>query len=65
MGGAAVVAAYFPQWGIFGPWVAASLYIVLLGLVMWMRFLGGKWRTMAVVEVPPVSIEETAGAPPA
>ena len=49
VGGAALMAARFPEWGVFGPWVVASLYIVLLGVVMWMRFLGGKWRTMAVV----------------
>ena len=49
VGGAALVAARFPEWGVLGPWVVASLYIALLGLVMWLRFLGGKWRTMSVV----------------
>jgi len=52
VGGSALVAARFPEWGVFGPWVVASLYIALLGLVMWLRFLGGRWRTMAVVQAP-------------
>lgn len=64
VGGSYLVAALRPEWESFGPWGAASAYVVVLGLVMWGRFLGGKWRTMAVVEVPPVGIEEAAGAPP-
>ncbi len=33
-----------------GPWMAAAAYIVLLSAAVLVRFLGGKWRTMSVVE---------------
>ncbi len=40
-----------PSWGALGPWIAASLYIVLLGLAMLARFLFGPWRRIALVRV--------------
>jgi MATE family multidrug resistance protein len=49
LGGSAVVTALRPGWGVFGPWAVASVYIAILGLVMWKRFLGGRWRAMGVV----------------
>ena len=33
-----------PQLGALGPWVGASLYIIVLGILFTGRFLGGKWR---------------------
>lgn len=33
-----------PQWGYHGPWMTCTLYIILLGLVLWRRFAGGNWR---------------------
>jgi MATE family multidrug resistance protein len=52
LGGATVVARVWPEWGLYGPWAAVSIYITALGLVMWLRFLGGRWRTMTVVPEP-------------
>jgi multidrug resistance protein, MATE family len=49
IGGSAAVAAIKPEWGADGPWIMVSGYIVFLGLLMWWRFLGGKWKKMAVV----------------
>jgi len=66
LGGAAVMAYRMPEWGIQGVWAAASLYIIVLGLVMWGRFLRGKWRTMTLVEETPVTVPvEPANLPPA
>jgi MATE family multidrug resistance protein len=66
LGASALVAYEMPEWGIQGPWTAASVYISLLGLVMWGRFLRGKWRTMTVVEPAPVTVPvEPANLPPA
>ena len=62
--GSALIAHFAPQWGILGPWTAASAYIIVLGLVMWGRFLSGRWRRMAVVAVPAAVPEEAAGLPP-
>ena len=37
-------------WGIDGAWWAASGYILLLAVVFTLRFLGGRWRSMRVIE---------------
>lgn len=39
-----------PQLGSIGPWIGASLYIILLGLGLLFRFMGGKWKTMTLVD---------------
>ncbi|MEW6446552.1 MAG: MATE family efflux transporter [Bacillota bacterium] len=36
--------------GIFAGWLAASAYIVVLGLAFLARFLRGKWKSMRVIE---------------
>jgi MATE family multidrug resistance protein len=62
----ALVAYKMPEWGIQGPWTAASIYISVLGLVMWGRFLRGKWRTMTVIEPAPAAVPvEPMSLPPA
>ncbi|MBC7188116.1 MAG: hypothetical protein H5U38_13910, partial [Calditrichaeota bacterium] len=33
-------------------WAAATLYIMAVGLTFLLRFLGGKWKSMRVIEVP-------------
>ncbi len=36
--------------GIYAMWAAVSAYIICLGTVFMLRFLGGKWRFMRVIE---------------
>ncbi len=31
-------------------WVLATVYVTLLGVIFYLRFLGGKWKTMRVIE---------------
>ncbi len=38
------------KFGLMIAWVFATAYISLLGLVFYLRFLGGKWKTMRVIE---------------
>lgn len=38
------------EYGLMVAWVFATAYIILLGLVFYVRFLGGKWKTMRVIE---------------
>lgn len=38
--------------GIFSAWLMASIYIGLLGFGFLFRVLGGKWRSMRVIEEP-------------
>jgi MATE family multidrug resistance protein len=56
LGGSALVARLAPGWGVFGPWSTGSLYIILLGLLMWGRFLSGRWKSLGVI-----SMDESAG----
>jgi len=64
LGASALVVRLAPQWGSFGPWATASAYIIVLGMVMWLRFLGGRWRTMTVVEAPVTQVREPTLLPP-
>jgi len=36
--------------GLMLAWVLATVYVSLLGVVFYLRFLGGKWKTMRVIE---------------
>lgn len=36
--------------GIYVSWTIASTYVVALGLAFYLRFLGGKWKDMRVIE---------------
>ena len=38
------------EFGLMVAWVFATVYIILLGLIFYFRFLGGKWKTMRVIE---------------
>lgn len=48
LGGA--LTKFKPEWGALGPWIAAALYIVFLGIALLWRFMGGKWRDIKVLE---------------
>jgi multidrug resistance protein, MATE family len=42
-----------PQLGALGPWIGASAYIVVLGILFTGRFLGGKWKRIDLVSQGP------------
>ncbi len=42
--------AQFPQLESVGPWIAASVYIVVFGLTMGWRFESGRWRSIQLVD---------------
>jgi MATE family multidrug resistance protein len=35
-------------WGVYGAWAGATVYICILGLTMYGRFRGGKWKKMKI-----------------
>ena len=38
------------KYGLMVAWVMASAYVILLGIVFCLRFRGGKWKSMRVIE---------------
>jgi MATE family multidrug resistance protein len=45
------------KYGLAAAWILASAYVILLGVVFCLRFRGGKWKAMRVIEqVAPVSV---------
>jgi MATE family multidrug resistance protein len=44
--------------GLHGCWITITGWVMLLGLMYWRRFLGGRWRTMRVIEPDIVAVEE-------
>jgi MATE family, multidrug efflux pump len=51
-------AAWRYDWGLYWAWAFASAYICLQALCFLVRFRGGKWRTMRVIE--PAVVERAA-----
>lgn len=52
VGGGWLAVNYLPQLSSFGPWAAASLYIIILSLFFLWRFRAGHWKTMKVLRTP-------------
>jgi multidrug resistance protein, MATE family len=50
LGGGYAIARLLPQWGIFGPWSAATAYGVSLGVFMFIRFQAGGWKKINLVQ---------------
>lgn len=46
VGGGYLMATRVPQWGVVGPWAAASAYGVILSAYLFARFTRGRWRTI-------------------
>jgi MATE family multidrug resistance protein len=38
------------NFGLLFAWVLATAYVTLLGVIFFLRFVGGKWKTMRVIE---------------
>lgn len=51
--------AYQNGWGVYWAWGFATTYIALQAVCFLVRFLGGKWKSMRVIESAPIA--ETSG----
>jgi MATE family multidrug resistance protein len=38
------------QWGIYPGWAVCTVYISMLGIAFFLRYLSGKWKHMRVIE---------------
>lgn len=67
----ALAAMLVPAWvgcvvlgaGAYFAWTMASLYVLLLGLLMRRRFRAGHWKSMRVIEPAPLDLETGAARP--
>ena len=41
------------EFGLMVAWVFATIYITSLGVTFYIRFLGGRWKSMRVIELEP------------
>ncbi len=41
-----VMTVFRPAWGSVGPWLAATLYIIILAIAQWLRYRWGPWDRM-------------------
>ncbi len=53
VGGGIWISRAFPQLESLGPWIMAAIFIILLGIVFSLRYLGGKWQRMDILEKEP------------
>lgn len=49
------------DFGLLACWATITAWICALGVVYWLRFLGGKWQTMRVIE-PEIEAEPDEGS---
>lgn len=72
IGGGLAIGSLWPAVGAAGPWMMCTVYIIVVGVVLWRRFGRGHWRRIdifreppAVVAAAPASIEPAAALAPA
>ena len=61
IGGGELMLLWFPSLGSLGPWIAASAYIIILGLAVLARFMGGKWKHITLLDR--ADVQPVAGEP--
>lgn len=49
VGGGVLTARYVPQWESSGPWAFATLFVIVIGVVLWLRWRGGRWEELDVI----------------
>jgi MATE family multidrug resistance protein len=50
VGGGQAFVWMFPGLESLGPWIGASIYIILFGITMFLRWESGRWRQMNVID---------------
>lgn len=50
MGGGFALAYLKPEWGLIGPWLGATAYIICLGVTYTFRWYRGHWQKIQLVE---------------
>lgn len=42
--------------GLYAAWLCITIFVLLLAIVFWARFMGGKWESMRVIERPATTV---------
>lgn len=63
IGGGLLIGTYWPSIGAVGPWMMCTVYIIVLGIVLWRRFGRGDWRRVDIFREPSSSVAEAAPPP--
>lgn len=50
IGGGWMVIHLAPQWGSLGPWAAATVHIMALGILFWARWKWGPWERIDLID---------------
>lgn len=50
--------------GVFAGWGVLTVYVMVLALCFFLRFQGGKWKRMRVIEEPPPALPPNLPAAP-
>lgn len=66
VGGSAVIAYLRPEWGSIGPWIFATLFVILIGTAFTIRWRLGAWESIDVIGRPDKSesVFEVSPMPP-
>lgn len=52
-----------PQWGPYGPWTFATLYVVVVGTTFWLRWRRGEWESLDIIGRGAPVLSELGTAP--
>jgi MATE family multidrug resistance protein len=50
IGGGYAVSRLVPQWSLNGPWMMCTVYIIILGMLLWWRWRAGVWRKIRLFD---------------
>jgi MATE family multidrug resistance protein len=63
IGGGWLVGWLRPDWGSYGPWTCATLYVVVVGTTLWLRWRAGEWEQFDVIGRHDPIVSELGVAP--
>ena len=73
IGGGYGATVWLKSWNLHGPWAMCTIYISLLGVMLWLRWRAGHWREIRLFDKkpepepvqPPLGEEPITGEEPA
>lgn len=65
IGGGCLAVKLAPQWGVNGPWLMCTVYVIVLGVALLMRWRGGSWQRIRLFDDARGGDAAAAGQPAA